>query len=189
MNINPFNSLSPVFRDGCRGAHICIGANVYKDERAPQSATEQEAHAIGVNACLYFYPLISTDITRLTSANIGAGKEPLNTFVSAAAYPPGDLKLVVPDQFRHAVLFGVAGPHQGTHGRFCARYQWALLSPADARYVDRRFRLSRLENTGTQAQNFLIIPRGWRPDLRDKVIEDFKLPKDIQRIDARPPTS
>jgi hypothetical protein len=43
--------------------------------------------------------------------------------------------------------------------------------------------------TGTQAQNFLIIPRGWRPDLRDKVIEDFKLPKDIQRIDARPPTS
>jgi hypothetical protein len=42
---------------------------------------------------------IPTDITRLTSTNIEAGKEPLkgpmNTFVSAAAYPPGDLKLVV----------------------------------------------------------------------------------------------
>jgi hypothetical protein len=41
--------------------------------------------------------------------------------------------------------------------------------------------------TGTQAQNFLIVPPGWRPDLRDRVIEDFKLPKDIQRIDAPTP--
>jgi hypothetical protein len=61
--------------------------------------TEAEAHAIGVDAFLYFYPLISTDITRLTSTNIEAGKEPLkgpmNRFVSATGYPPGDLKLVV----------------------------------------------------------------------------------------------
>jgi hypothetical protein len=41
--------------------------------------------------------------------------------------------------------------------------------------------------TGTQAQNFLIVPPGWRPDLRDRVIEDFNLPKDIQRIDAPTP--
>jgi hypothetical protein len=38
--------------------------------------------------------------------------------------------------------------------------------------------------TGTQAQNFLVIPPGWRPYLRDRLIEDFKLPKDIQPIDA-----
>ena len=38
--------------------------------------------------------------------------------------------------------------------------------------------------TGTQAANFLITPAGWRPDLRDKVVEQFKLPKDIQRIEA-----
>src|SRR5712691_10715409 len=61
--------------------------------------TEADARAVGVDAYLYFYPLISADITRLTSTNIEAGKEPLkgpmNTFVSAAAYPPGDLKLVV----------------------------------------------------------------------------------------------
>jgi hypothetical protein len=41
--------------------------------------------------------------------------------------------------------------------------------------------------TGTQAQNFLIILPGWRPDLRDKLIEDFKLPKDIHLIDAPTP--
>ena len=38
--------------------------------------------------------------------------------------------------------------------------------------------------TGTLAGNFLVTPTGWRPDLRDKVVEQFKLPKDIQRIEA-----
>jgi hypothetical protein len=41
--------------------------------------------------------------------------------------------------------------------------------------------------TGTQAGNFLVVPPGWRPDLRDRLIEEFKLPKDIQRIDAPTP--
>jgi hypothetical protein len=38
-----------------------------------------------------------------------------------------------------------------------------------------------------RCQNFLVIPLGWRPDLRDRLIEDFKLPKDIQLIDAPTP--
>src|SRR5262245_35339861 len=41
--------------------------------------------------------------------------------------------------------------------------------------------------TGTQAGNFLVAPPGWRPDLRDRFIEEFRLPKDIQRIDAPTP--
>jgi len=41
--------------------------------------------------------------------------------------------------------------------------------------------------TGTQAGNFLITPPNWRPDLREKVIEDFKLPKTTQVIDAPTP--
>src|SRR5262249_8398905 len=41
---------------------------------------------------------------------------------------------------------------------------------------------------GTQAGNFLIAPLGWRPDLRDRFIEEFRLPKDIQRIDAPTPS-
>jgi hypothetical protein len=41
--------------------------------------------------------------------------------------------------------------------------------------------------TGTQAQTFLIVPPGWRPDLRDKLVDEFKLPKDTQRIDAPTP--
>ena len=41
--------------------------------------------------------------------------------------------------------------------------------------------------TGTGAGNFLIAPPGWRPDLHDKFIDEFKLPKDTQRIDAPTP--
>jgi hypothetical protein len=42
---------------------------------------------------------VSADTTRLFATNIEPGKEPLkgpmNTFCSAAAYPPGDFRLVV----------------------------------------------------------------------------------------------
>lgn len=41
--------------------------------------------------------------------------------------------------------------------------------------------------TGTRAGTFLVTPQGWRPDLRDKFAEEFKLPKDTQRIDAPTP--
>jgi hypothetical protein len=41
--------------------------------------------------------------------------------------------------------------------------------------------------TGTQAGTFLVTPPGWRPDLRDRFIDEFKLPKNTQRIDAPTP--
>jgi len=58
---------------------------------AQTAITEQEAHAIGVDAYLYFYPIISFDVTRLYSTNVEPNKEPLkapmNSFANAAAYP------------------------------------------------------------------------------------------------------
>src|SRR6266436_1076707 len=157
-------------------------------QSAPAVITEQEAHAIGVDAYLYFYPLISTDITRLTSTNIEAGKEPLkgpmNTFVSAAAYPAGDLKLVVRINFDTLYSLGwldltkepVVVSSPDTNGRY-------FLLPMLDMWTD-VFASPGWRTTGTQAQNFLIVPPGWRPDLRDRLVEDFKLPKDIQPIDA-----
>ncbi len=41
--------------------------------------------------------------------------------------------------------------------------------------------------TGTQAQTLLVTPPRWRPDLGDRFIDEFKLPKETQRIEA--PTS
>ena len=72
--------------------------------------TEQEAHAIGVDAYLYFYPLITMDVTRKQSTNIGPGKEiakgPMNMFVNVPTYPPADVKLVVRPNFD--TLYSVA---------------------------------------------------------------------------------
>ena len=41
--------------------------------------------------------------------------------------------------------------------------------------------------TGTAAANYLVAPAGWRPDLRDRFIDEYKLPKETQLINA--PTS
>ncbi len=159
--------------------------------QAQSAVTEEEAHAIGVNAYLYFYPLISFDVTRLYSTNIEADKVPLkapmNTFASAAAYPSADNKFVVRVNFD--TLYSIAYldltkepmvvSWPDTDGRYF------LLPMLDA-WTD-VFASPGWRTTGTQAQTFLIAPQGWRTDLRDRAIEEFKLPKDTQRIDAPTP--
>ena len=50
---------------------------------AETTITEQEAHAIGVDAYLYFYPLVTMDLTRKQLTNVEPGKGfggPMNTF-------------------------------------------------------------------------------------------------------------
>jgi hypothetical protein len=65
--------------------------------------TEQGARAIGVNAYLYFYPLVSVDVTRRVTTNVEAGKMPgfgpPNMFHSFAAFPTADFKTVVRPNF------------------------------------------------------------------------------------------
>jgi len=157
----------------------------------PMPLTDDQMHAIGVDAYLYFYPLLSVDITRRVSTNVEAGKEPLkgpmNTFLNAAAYPPGNLKLVV--RFNFDTLYSVAyldltkepvvvsSPDTG--GRY-------FLLPMLDMWTD-VFASPGWRTTGTQAQTFLIIPPGYRADLRDRAIEQYKLPKDTQLIDAPTP--
>jgi hypothetical protein len=80
-----------------------VGVGLLTALATPTSAqpaiTEQEAHAIGVDAYLYFYPLVIMDITRKQSTNIEPGKEvgkgPMNTFTNVREYPHGDFKGVV----------------------------------------------------------------------------------------------
>src|SRR3984957_5275012 len=149
-----------------------------------------EAHAIAVDAYIYFYPLILMDLTRMQSTNIlmpEFGKGPMNTFVNVPPYPPADFKGVVRSNFD--TLYSIAWldltkepvvvSSPDTNGRY-------FLLPMLDMWTD-VFASPGWRTTGTQAQNFLIVPLGWRPDLRDRVLGDFKFPKDIQRIDAPPP--
>ena len=72
--------------------------------------TEEAAHAIGMEAYVYFYPLLSMDVTRKQFTNIEAGKEfgkgPMNMFVNIPEYPPADFKGVVRPNFD--TLYSVA---------------------------------------------------------------------------------
>src|SRR5262245_46410261 len=70
---------------------------------APQAVTEQEAHAIGVDAYIYLYSLVSMDVTRRQLTNVEPGKEfgrgPMNMFISVPEYPPANFKSVVRPNF------------------------------------------------------------------------------------------
>ena len=127
--------------------------------------TEEEAHAIGVNAYLYFYPLLSLDLTRRQSTNIEPGKEvgkgPMNAFSSFPAFPSADNKLVV--RFNFDTLYSpawldltkepvvVSAPD--TNGRY---YLLPMLDMWSDVFASPGWR-----TTGTQAGNFLITPPDW----------------------------
>lgn len=156
-----------------------------------QSISPQEAHDIAVNAYLYFYSPITMDVTRKQLTNVAPGKGsiggPMNTFANVSAYPTADMRSVVRPNFdtlyssawldltKEPVIITVPD----THGRY-------YLLPMLDMWTD-VFASPGWRTTGTQAGNFVIVPPGWRPDLREKLIEEFRLPKDAQRIDAPTP--
>ena len=89
---------------------LCLAAMA-----APAPAiTEQEAHSIAVDAYVYFYSLLSMDITRKQFTNVQPGKDnfkgPMNTFVNVPEYPPADFKGVV------GLVEMKASDFEGAHG-------------------------------------------------------------------------
>ena len=158
--------------------------------RAAQPISEQDAHAIGVAAYTYFYSLVTMDLTRKQLTNVATAQglnAPPNTFVIVPAYPTADMKAVVRPNFdtlyssawldltKEPMIVSVPD----THGRY-------YLLPMLDMWTD-VFASPGWRTTGTQEQHFLVAPAGWRPDLRDRFIEEFRLPRNTQRINA--PTS
>jgi hypothetical protein len=157
----------------------------------PPKVSEEEAYAIGVEAYVYFYSLLTMDITRKQSTNIEPGKEfgkgPMNMFVNVPEYPPATMKTVVRPNFD--TLYSIAWLDltkeplivsvPDTGGRY---YLLPMLDMWTDVFVSPGWR-----TTGTQAGTFIVVPPHWRPDLRERLIEEFKLPKDTQRIDAPTP--
>jgi hypothetical protein len=151
---------------------------------AAEPITEQDAHAIGVSAYLYFYPLVTMDLTRRQFTNIEPGRElgkgPMNTFSNASTFPPADFRSVVRPNFdtlyssawldltNEPVIVSVPD----TGGRY---YLLPMLDIWTDVFASPGWR-----TTGTQAGNFIVVPPGWRGDL--------KLPDDTQRIDAPTPS-
>jgi hypothetical protein len=154
---------------------------------AGESITEQEAHAIGVDAYLYFYSPVTMDVTRKQLSNVEPGKGfggPMNTFANVPAYPTAQDRAVVRPNFDTLYSSGwldlTKGPMVVSVPDTGGRY---YLLPMLDMWTD-VFASPGWRTTGTQAQTLVIVPPGWRPDLRDRLIDEFRLPKDAQRIDA-----
>ena len=108
-------------------------------------------------------------------------------FDNVPTYPPADFKGVVRPNFdtlysiayldltKEPVVVSVPD----TNGRY---YLLPMLDMWSDVFASPGWR-----TTGTQAGNFLVTPPGWRPDLRERFIDEFKLPSDTQRIDAPTP--
>jgi hypothetical protein len=84
------------------GLALWMLAATWGPASAAQTSTE-EARAIGVDAYLYFYPLVTMDLTRKQLTNVEPGKGglggPPNTFVNIPEYPGADMKVVVRPNF------------------------------------------------------------------------------------------
>jgi hypothetical protein len=146
-------------------ALLCMQCLSATPVRAAEPITEQEAHAIGVDAYIYFYSLLSMDVTRKQFTNVEPGKEfgkgPMNTFVNVPEYPPADFKGVVRSNFD--TLYSIAWLDltreplvvsvPDTAGRF-------YLLPMLDMWTD-VFASPGWRTTGTAAGNFLVTPPGW----------------------------
>ena len=83
-------------------AFIAVGL-LSRAAYAAEPLTEEEAHAIGMEAYVYFYPLITMDVTRRQATNIEAGKVfgrgPANAFTNVPEFPPANFRDVVRPNF------------------------------------------------------------------------------------------
>lgn len=127
--------------------------------------TSDEAHAIAVDSYIYFYPLITMDLTRKQFTNIEPGKEfgkgPMNMFISIPEYPPADFRGVVRPNFD--TLYSIAWVDltrepavisaPDTDGRY-------YLLPMLDMWTD-VFASPGWRTTGTQPGNYLLTPPGW----------------------------
>lgn len=143
--------------------------------------TEQEAHEIGISAYLYFYPLITMDLTRKQMTNSQPGEIPgyglMNTFANVPEYPTADMKTVVRPNFDTLYSSSWLDLRNGpvivsvpdTDGRY-------YLLPMLDMWTD-VFASPGWRTTGTKTMNFAVVPQEW----------EGKLPDNVQRINAPTP--
>ena len=148
--------------------------------RAAEPITEQAAHAIGVQAYLYLYSLVTMDLTRKQLTNVERAEglsAPMNTFANVPTFPTATMKAVVRPNFDTLYSSGwldltkepmiVSAPDTG--GRY-------YLLPMLDMWTD-VFASPGWRTTGTQAGNWAVVPPGWAG----------ALPDGVERIDAPTP--
>ena len=148
-----------------------IGTAIAPASVTAASVTEEDAHAIGVDAYVYFYSLVTMDVTRKQLTNQvptpGGIGGPMNGFANVGAFPSADLRAVVRPNFDTLYSSGwldltkepmvVSVPDTG--GRY-------YLLPMLDMWTD-VFASPGWRTTGTQAASFLVTPPGWSGQVPD----------------------
>ncbi|MBM4325731.1 MAG: DUF1254 domain-containing protein [Deltaproteobacteria bacterium] len=146
-----------------------------------QGVSEKEANEIAIEAYIYFYPLVTMDITRRQVTNIEAGKMygrgPMNTFSHMRAFPPAEFREIVRPNFDTLYSNGwldltaepVIVSTPDTEGRH-------YLLPMMDMWTD-VFAVVGKRTTGTKAGHFAVVGPGWKGDL----------PGGVHRIDSPTP--
>lgn len=133
--------------------------------------TAEDAQSIAVEAYVYFYPLITMDITRKQLTNMeptpGGIGGPMNRFANIGEFPAADMKVVVRPNFDTLYSSGwldltkepmiVSAPD--TDGRY-------YLLPMLDMWTD-VFASPGWRTTGTGAGDFLVTPPGWTGSVPD----------------------
>jgi hypothetical protein len=137
------------------------------------SPTAEEAHQIGIEAYVYFYPLVTMDVTRRVMTNVPPGLKsgagPMNQFSHIRTFPTADFKDVVRPNFDTLYSSGwldltkepaiVSAPD--TAGRY-------YLLPMMDMWTD-VFAAPGKRTSGTSASHFAVVPPGWQGRLPDMV--------------------
>lgn len=161
-------------------AAVLLTSGLAAGVRAAEPISGEDAHAIGVQAYVYFYPLVTMDLTRRQLTNVEHADgfhAPMNTFANIPAFPDATMKAVVRPNFDTLYSSGwldltkepavVSVPDTG--GRY-------YLLPILDMWTD-VFASPGWRTTGTGAASWAIVPPGWTG----------ALPDGVGRIDAPTP--
>ena len=178
------SSLSRVrswFQRGRAVASVVVALMVAASPAGAQKITTQEAAEIAQEAYIYFYPLVTMDVSRRQLTNIPPdkmpGRGPMNVFTHFRAYPTADFKEVVRPNFDTLYSSGwvdltkepviISAPD--TNGRY-------YLLPMIDMWSD-VFAVPGKRTSGTKAANYALVPPGWTG----------RLPSNVQKIAAPTP--
>ena len=132
-----------------------------------QSLTPEEARSIALDAYIYGYSLVTTEVTRVQMSNVAQVEEtrgPMNQFVNVKRYPPADYRGVSApnaDTLYSLAWLDLSEPMVFSHPDMGDRYYlfpmvdlWMTIFDSPGK-----------RTTGGKAANYLITGPGWKGEV------------------------
>jgi hypothetical protein len=141
---------------------VAMSSRAVADTSAP--LTPEEAQQIGMNAYIYGYSLITTEVTRVQMSNIakfeGGMRAPMGQFANVKRYPPADFRGVSApnaDTLYSVAWLDLAEPQVFSHPDMGKRFY--LFEMTDLWMTD--FDSPGTRTAGGKAASYLITGPGW----------------------------